>query len=187
MKQHDFIDLGKLMDDIFAAAEDFTTVFTDSMSWGSTRRDFYPSYAYPPTNVYITEDKELVFEFAVAGFREEDITLEFKGEHLHFSADLPDDFPRPENAKYFKQRLKMKPIEAQKYYVPSDKFDRERVSALLRNGILRVTIPPKDEPDTREGVKVKIVKDAGTASVAAKGTGKKSGAGTSSDADTGQG
>ncbi|AFG38706.1 Hsp20/alpha crystallin family protein [Spirochaeta africana] len=173
MKQHDFIDLGKLMDDIFAAAEDFTSVFTDSMSWGSNRRDFYPNYAYPPTNVYITEDKHLVFEFALAGFREQDISLEFKGEHMIFSASLPDDLHRPENARFFKQRLKMKPIEAQKYYVPRDKFDRDQVSAILKNGILRVTVPPRDEPETQDGVKIKIVRDAGSASVSTKGSTKK--------------
>lgn len=158
MKQHDFIDLGKLMDDIFSAAEDFTCVFTDKMSWNSSR-DFYPGYAYPPSNVYITEDKEIVFEFALAGFREDDISLEFKGDNMVFSASVPEDFPQPENAQYFKHRLKMKAIEDQKYYVPADKFDREKVSAILKNGILRVSIPPLDEPESGESIRIKIVKD----------------------------
>ncbi|MFW5800566.1 MAG: Hsp20/alpha crystallin family protein [Spirochaeta sp.] len=187
MKQHDYMDLGKLMDDIFAAAEDFTSVFTESMSWGSNRRDFYPNYAYPPTNVYMTEEKELVFEFAVAGFREEDISLEFKGDYMLFSASVPDDFPQPENAKFFKQRLKMKAIESQKYFVPNDKFDRDKVSAILRNGILRVTVPPREVPESYEGVPIKIVKDTGSGS--GKSGAKKSAgqSGSSSNKNSGSG
>ena len=81
---------------------------------------------------------------------------------MYFLADLPSDFSTPENAKFFKQRLKMKPVEGQKYYVPSDKFDRDNVSAVFTNGILRVTIPPKAEPETQEATRIKIVKQAGS-------------------------
>ena len=95
MKERDFMDIGRLMDEIFEAAEDFTNAFTQhyhpggkSFRW--TGRDFYPMYSYPPANIYMKADKTLVFEFALAGFTEHDVNIEFKGDYMHFSADEQD-------------------------------------------------------------------------------------------------
>ena len=164
-------DIGKIMDEIFAAAEDFTHAFTDTMGGGrhwkhgfrwnwQGGKDFYPAYSYPPTNVYMKDDKTMVLEFALAGFREEDITLEFKGDYLVFSATAPPDASPNEEVKYFKRRLKFKDISGQKYYAPADKFDRDKVKAVFTRGILRVTVPPHEEVPEQESVKVNIEKDA---------------------------
>jgi HSP20 family molecular chaperone IbpA len=53
----------------------------------------------------------------------------------------------------------MKDIEKQKYYVPLDKYAQEKVRAVFKNGILKVAIPPKDEPDQNEGIKIEIIKE----------------------------
>lgn len=162
MKRHDFPDLGKLMDEIFSAAEDFTTVFTDAMprpgekNW-KWNREFYTAYSFPPANIYITEGKTLVFEFAIAGFSEDDITLQFKGDYMVFSGNLPKDSePDDDAARYFKRRLKRKSFSDQRYYVPADKFDRDSVKAVYKNGILTITIPPRDEVASEPGVDIKI-------------------------------
>ena len=165
MKRHDFPDLGKLMDEIFSAAEDFTSVFTDRMqfhpgekAW-KWNREYYSSYPYPPANIYMTEAKVLVFEFAIAGFAEKDIDLQFRGDYMVFSGSVPEGAEDPSDARYFKRRLKLKSFSDQRYYVPTDKFDRDKVSAVYRNGILKVTIPPKEEVPTEEGTKINIVND----------------------------
>jgi HSP20 family molecular chaperone IbpA len=131
--------------------------------------DFYPNYSYPPMNVFMTEDRTLVFEFALAGFDEKDISLSFQGDYMVFSAKIAgaekgqsDDSPAKygeENIRYFKRRLKMKDIEKQKYYVPLDKYAQDQVKAVYKNGILRVSIPPKDEPDQNDGIKIEIIKE----------------------------
>ncbi len=165
MKCHDFPDLGKVMDEIFAAAEDFTNAFTDRMqfipgdkAW-KWNREFYAGYSYPPSNIYMTEDKTLIFEFAVAGFGESDVTLEFKGDYMVFSGTLPEAMREPDGARYFKRRLKRKSFGEQRYYVPADKFDHDAVRAVYRNGILSVTIPPREEATTEPGVKINIVSE----------------------------
>jgi HSP20 family molecular chaperone IbpA len=91
-----------------------------------------------------------------------------------FSAFLPKDpagetetgadregteFPAEATLRYLKRRLKMKDIEKQKYYVPLDKYAQDKVKAVYKNGILRVTIPPKDEPDQNDGIRIEIVKE----------------------------
>ena len=186
-----YIDLGTIFDEIFEAAKDFTDEIRKNFqgeqcgeadrgkhqgnhSWAfNDNTDYYPNYFYPPMNVFMTYDRSLVFEFALAGFEENDISLSFQGDYMLFSASVPryagardggfPGFPEgaipDENVRYLKRRLKLKAIERQKYYVPLDKYAQDKVKAVFRNGILRVTIPPKKEPDQTEGVKIEIVTD----------------------------
>ena len=182
-----YMDLGSIFDEIFEATRNFTNEFQrkfDGRGFNGTgfnpkpfhfdkyffdeNTDFYPNYSYPPMNVFMTEDRSLVFEFALAGFDEKDISLSFQGDYMVFSArisnsdnasDNPARFQTDENVRYFKRRLKMKDIEKQKYFVPLDKYAQEKVKAVYKNGILRVTIPPKEEADQSDGIKIEIVKE----------------------------
>jgi len=177
------MDLGSIFDEIFDAAQDFKDEFHRNFNrcdgggpdfnqspfafgrqFFDENTDFYPNYSYPPMNVLMTEDRTLVFEFALAGFDEKDISLSFQGDYMVFSAKIGDcdeqpKFQSEENVRYFKRRLKMKDIEKQKYFVPLDKYAQEKVRAVYKNGILRVSIPPKDEPDQNDGIKIEIVKE----------------------------
>jgi len=182
--QRSYMDLGNIFDEIFDAAQNFQNELhrkfngrpgfdQESFSFGKhffdENTDFYPNYSYPPMNVFMTEDRSLVFEFALAGFDEKDISLSFQGDYMVFSAkigtseteqsDSPVKFQSEENVRYFKRRLKLKDIEKQKYFVPLDKYAQEKVKAVYKNGILRVNIPPKDEVDHNDGIKIEIVKD----------------------------
>jgi len=188
MKDKVVIDLAKIMDDVFEAAQSFKDNFEQGdfnfQDWEEKFRDFgqkpgpgagfhhgprrppkfweenmdfYPSYSYPPMNVYMTKEREIIFEFAMAGFDEKSIDLQFVGDYMVFSASIPEEEEEPEGIKYFKRRLKMKDIKEQQYYVPEDKFNREQVKAKFKNGILKVSIPPKEEFQTKEGIKIEIV------------------------------
>jgi len=189
------MDLGSIFDEIFEAAQDFHDEFRKNFnSCGGIRpenhswifdenTDYYPNYSYPPMNVYMTADRSLIFEFALAGFDEKDISLSFQGDYMVFSAVMPrniwanrENSSSPDNSAgqdstadesnstddnicYFKRRLKMKDIEKQKYFVPLDKYAQDKVKAVFRNGILRVSIPPKEEPDQSDGIKIEIVSE----------------------------
>jgi HSP20 family molecular chaperone IbpA len=176
-----FMDLGSLFDEIFQAAEDFHEEFKDRFSgnadcWSgspgdrwraspfansffSENTDFYPAYSYPPANVIMTDDRSLVFEFALAGFDEKGISLSFQGDYMVFSAQLNPSGSSEvsENIRYLKHRLKLKDIEKQKYFVPLDKYAQDKVKAVYKNGILRIQIPPREEVEKDEGVKIEII------------------------------
>ncbi|MDR2020112.1 MAG: Hsp20/alpha crystallin family protein [Treponema sp.] len=185
-----YMDLGSIFDEIFEAAQDFKDEFhrnfnhyggeTGPEGCGRGRfgpggifgknffdenTDFYPNYSYPPMNVYMTGDRSMFFEFALAGFDEKDISLSFQGDYMVFSAKIREDAetgdppPPDDNIRYFKRRLKMKNIEKQKYYVPLDKYAQDQVKAVYKNGILKVKVPPKDEPDQNDGIKIEIIKE----------------------------
>jgi len=172
-----YMDLGSIFDEIFEAARDFQDEFrrnfhaTDQQHecppWMfNENTDYYPNYSYPPMNVCMKGDRTLIFEFALAGFEEKNISLSFQGDYMVFEAQVPSadtsipgDNTLPENVRYFKHRLKMKNIEKQKYFVPLDKYAQDKVKAVFRNGILKVSIPPKEEPDKNDGIKIEIVSE----------------------------
>jgi len=168
MKDRIVIDLAQILDEIFEATQSFGEAFKHGFNFTRRERgpftwdenvDFYPHHPYPPANVYITEDRTLVFEFALAGFPESAIKLEFQGDHMVLSAKAPGDPEQPANVRYFKRRLKLKDIEHQKYFVPADKFDRERVKAVYKNGLLTVTIPSLENVESKEGIRINIVQE----------------------------
>ena len=175
-----YMDLGSIFDEIFEAARNFQDEFrrnfhTPGGEYGrqcppwmfSENTDYYPNYSYPPMNVCMTSDRTLIFEFALAGFDENDISLSFQGDYMVFSAQVPAAYRNTQenvspdgSVRYFKHRLKMKDIEKQKYFVPLDKYAQDKVKAVFRNGILKVSIPPKEEPDKSNGIKIEIVSEA---------------------------
>ena len=180
-----YVDLGTIFDEIFEAAQNFRNELHRNFDqYGSEfegqgrfghrggfgpkcyfdeNTDYYPNYSYPPMNVYMTSDRSMIFEFALAGFDEKDISLSFQGDYMVFEAKLSrggdDAPPADEDVRYFKRRLKMKDIEKQKYYVPLDKYAQEQVKAVYKNGILKITIPPKSEVDQNDGIKIEIIKE----------------------------
>jgi HSP20 family molecular chaperone IbpA len=181
-----YMDMGTIFDEIFETARNFQDEFHRNFNgfdanfdaehfnrncnprWHFEENvDYYPNYSYPPMNVYMTSDRSMVFEFALAGFDEKDISLSFQGDYMVFSARIGEEYkdesseepPINDINKYFKRRLKLKDIEKQKYFVPQDKYAQDRVKAVFKNGILRIIVPPKEEPDKSDGIKIEIIKE----------------------------
>src|SRR5208283_5569293 len=80
-------DLGRIMDEAFKFAESFGEAFdhdandaVEKMRAAAERfgkgpfgnPDYYPAYMYPPSTIYLTREKKLVLEIALAGFEEKD-------------------------------------------------------------------------------------------------------------------
>ena len=163
------MDLDGIFNEIFEAAREFHDEFSKNFAGNlytnpaDENIDYYPNYSYPPMNIYMTGDRILIFEFALAGFEEKDISLSFHGDYMVFSAVMSSSekaASADEVMRYFKRRLKMKDIEKQKYFVPLDKYAQDQVKAVFRNGILRVSIPPKTEPEQNDGIKIEIVTES---------------------------
>jgi len=175
-----YVDIGSMLDEIFDAAKTFGDQMKDNFGPGGPagpgaphapqnpwfngmdqdeNSDWYPSFSYPPMNIFLTKDRSMVFELALSGFDEKDISLSFQGDYMVFSARIGLEATPEEGVRYFKRRLKLKDIDKQKYYVPAEKFDQAAVKAVFRNGILRVSVPPKESDEPNEGIKIEIVKE----------------------------
>jgi len=164
MPHKDFPNIQDILDEVFSAAEEIRQAVSNEFGFGEAGKgmdwfeykDYYPGYSYPPLNVFLTADKSMVFQFALAGFSEKDINLEFRGDYMIFSATAPEHFEPSENVRYFKRRLKLKSIPEQKYFVPADKFDQDKVKAVLKNAILTVNVPAKEIVREADGKTINI-------------------------------
>ncbi len=168
-----YMDIGSILDEVFEVAKDFGAKMNSEFGEGNPdgfkkpwhegprdeNADYYPSYSYPPMNIFLTPERSIMFEFALAGFNESDISLSFQGDYMVFSAKIGIEEQAEDGSRYIKRRLKLKDVEKQKYYVPADKFAQEKVKALFKNGILKVIVPPKEESEGGEGIRIEIVKD----------------------------
>ncbi len=172
-----YVDIGSMLDEIFDAAKNFGDQMKDSFgpdgpgaarggpaAWFSgmdqdENSDWYPNFSYPPMNIFLTQDRSMVFELALSGFDEKNISLSFQGDYMVFSARIGLEAAPEESVRYFKRRLKLKDIDKQKYYVPAEKFDQAAVRAVFKNGILRVTVPPRENDEVSEGIKIEIIKE----------------------------
>jgi HSP20 family protein len=163
------IDIGRIMDEALNMAQGFGEAFEEGMAEGFHKAgeqgakfnwkhasDFYPHYSYPPTNIYLTRERTLVFEFALAGFAEQDVSLQFQGDYLLLSARKSGGEEAEVDVHYFKRRLKFKSIEGQRYFVPADRFDQEKVEAHFRNGLLEIMIPALDNQSEAQEIKINI-------------------------------
>ena len=179
MKTRGYMDLGSIFDELFSAASQFRSEFNKNFNYSGNygnrygvssfdeKTDYYPGFSYPPMNIFLTHDKSLNFEFALAGFEEKNISLSFQGDYMIFSARIEADNAindagkdgNSETVHYLKRRLKLKDIDKQKYFVPQDKYDQEKVEAVFKNGILRITIPPKPETERVKGITITIIKE----------------------------
>jgi len=109
----------------------------------------------PRHTEYKNEDGSLVFEFLLPGFDESCIDLSFKGDMMILKATVPD---------YLRQKVRegnrpfVRDVDRREYSVPAVRYDQAAVKAVLKNGILTVTIPAREE-DMSDTVKVHIVKE----------------------------
>jgi HSP20 family molecular chaperone IbpA len=93
---------------------------------------------------------------ALAGFDEKDVSVQFRGDYLVFSAKAPAAPAPDERTQYFKRRLRVRDVDEQRYFVPADRFDQAASKATFKNGLLRIVVPPRETPAAAEGIKIDI-------------------------------
>jgi len=115
----------------------------------------FENLGYPRHETYEQADGSLVYRFQLPGFDESCISLSFRGDLMILKASLPEHL-RAASAEG--RRSFLRDIDRREYSVPADRYEQTAVKAVFRNGILTVTIPPKDE-DMSGAIKVEIIKE----------------------------
>lgn len=159
-------DFGGSLDDIIQMARDFGEKMKDMApdmgpafeSWCGQghRHDHFNMNFYPPANIYTTSNGSMVLEFALAGIDESGVSVTFQGDYLVLSAKAAakDD---EGDGRFSRRGFRPRDIERQKYRVPAEDYAQELAKAVFKNGVLTVTIPPKESDGS--GIKVEIVKE----------------------------
>ena len=94
---------------------------------------------YPSTDI-ITKDNNLIIEIAIPGFERDNIDIEIIGNELIISGENLEEI---EDKEYHQKQINRKQFE--RIVVLRKEYASGDVSAKLENGILSVTIKPKEE------------------------------------------
>jgi HSP20 family molecular chaperone IbpA len=114
------------------------------------------SNSFPPTNIFITEDKNLHIEASLAGYTKEEISLSFDEDYIILNykpivkeykneeeKEKLDEAERPIDVSYIQKGIKK--IEGEtKYYIDPKKWDGSQAKVSFVNGNLNIEIPKDD-------------------------------------------
>lgn len=120
--------------------EDFDNIVKSLMDGSGGR--YVNNSSFPPADVIINEDKSLIFYFALAGYKKENIDVSFSGDALVIKT-TPATRKMKEGSKYINRGIKNSK-SVNKYYVPFQKYDTENTKAVFEDGILKIEIPSSD-------------------------------------------
>jgi len=126
----------------------FDNIFEDmDRNFGYVHSQLYP-VSFPPCDVYIQEEtKDMILEFAVAGIPKDQINLSIEGDYLIFKIEKTDR--HKDGYKCIQKGIKSSSA-TQKFYVPSAKYQSDKVKVDLIDGILSIYIPAKEELKPRK-------------------------------------
>lgn len=102
----------------------------------------YPGF--PPTDAYIKKDKTLVLEMAVSGYTEDLVDLQIKEDKLIITLSKEDPSKKEEERKYLQKGIKHSKSKSS-YVIPTSKYKINEVKADLKDGLLIIEIPAKEE------------------------------------------
>ncbi len=152
-------DFGGSFDELRRVAEGFG----ECIKKMAEERGFNPDPTdrnVPPVNIWKTDDGKLIHQFALPGFEEAGISVTFKGDFMVVKARLPEGAVEAGGQRYQRRDFTLRDIERQEYPVPADIWDQEKTKAVLRNGILTVTVSAKVESEGSDGVRIEIIREA---------------------------
>ena len=110
-----------------------------------------PTYS-PNVDIFETE-KEIVLTTELPGVKEEDLDVMLENNVLTISAKMNEEKFEDYELIYSEYR----PIKFERSFTISDEFDKDKMKATLKNGILNLTIP-KAEKAVAKKIKVKTIK-----------------------------
>lgn len=110
---------------------------------------------FPPTNFYVDEEKNIRFEFALAGYSLDEIELNFDGDKM-FLTLTPNKKEEVEGERCVTRGIKHSSSKTY-YVVPSSKYDHSAATADYTDGVLVVNVPAREEAKPKK-TKINIKK-----------------------------
>lgn len=137
-----------VFDDMFDAmfGRSFRFFPTDD---GVTVEKKYCVPSFPPVEVK-RNDNGMSFKFVLAGYKKEDLKIDFERSSLILSTS--ETFKEPEEDKDVVASTIKTPAFRYAYSIPITKLDIEKTSAKFEDSILTITIPPLEEGKKKKSV-----------------------------------
>ena len=128
----------------------FDMVFSDIINFNpladSTQkysRELFPVDDFPKSNVIVSKNKELIFEYALAGYNQEDIEISFEDDYMYITASRDSRVYTENELTFIRQGIASRKVRV-KENIPSSKYDLDSAVASFNNGILNIIIPIRE-------------------------------------------
>lgn len=102
---------------------------------------FNQSNHYPPYNIYVTQDGELVFSFALAGFEKDEIGIEIQDGILKVSGKHEENLNN--NTRIIKKGIADRSFEI-RHYIPKECGQEPKADFV--NGVLKISFKITKNP-----------------------------------------
>lgn len=113
-------------------------------NWGQATSNV----ALPTADVYVNEDKELIGEFHMPGFKEDEIDISVHEGALEVRAQKTQKEEQSKSKKKYVVRESSSSFY--RHISLPQHADEDNVEATFENGVLRVTVPFKDLPNPKK-------------------------------------
>lgn len=98
---------------------------------------------FPPSSKLIREDKTVVIPVAATGCSEDDVTVELRGDKIHVQFHRePQEY---DEVLYTQRGLRLPTDEEINFPFKPIYYDPAKITAEVKNGLLLITLVPRDE------------------------------------------
>ena len=125
--------------------DDFLNVFEDmwdTMNVVSRLPNCLVTGDFPPTNILVDDKENYIIQMSVTGYPEEGVELNFKDNYLTVIVT-------PDEKQFEGYKVKMRGMRTskaeRKFLIPSSDFDVANSEAAVKNGMLTIKIPRREE------------------------------------------
>lgn len=134
-----FDDIDDLFDAVFGSFPK-----TSAADWALSVKSKLPnglvSAAYPPANVFMDKDKNYRIQLACAGYEASNVEIEFEKDSL--SVKLTGKSPFEVTPCMMQKGIKVKDDGSTiSFFIDTRRFDVEKLSSSMKNGLLDISIP----------------------------------------------
>lgn len=138
-------NLGTMIDKLFAPTDEFQKVF-DVFNDEFFQPNRWAKSSYPMNVISVKEKGKTIakrLEYALAGFRKDEITLSIKDDILTIDAEHKQESDENEIPEYNGISYKKMSLS----YALMENADQEKITCRFENGLLSITIPLKKEDE----------------------------------------
>jgi HSP20 family molecular chaperone IbpA len=128
---------------LFDAFDAMDAMFSDS--------EKYAVPQFPPSEVLKHKDGTIEISIAVAGYKKEDISISTEENKLVVSTISDYKAPKlPDEISVISSNRIKRSAFKNSFIVPETKFDFNSITAKFEDGLLTITIPPKEKKEYKQ-------------------------------------